>query len=255
MAKEGAIPVFAVYSTFLQRAYDMLIHDVSLQKLHVVLGVDRAGLVGEDGETHQGLFDVAYLDSIPGMTVLAPASFAELTDVGAGGASDDWAGGGALSPGWGGEHLLRRREAGPCCARDHVTLVSYGVEINQALEAARLLEQEGVRTEVLKLNQITPLEPELVLRSVKKTGFLAVAEECAAPGCVGERLEAALQEAGISARCALLNCGAGVVPHGSVKQLRQMLSLDGPGIARRIREVLGDGKAAVGRGADPEGTG
>ena len=81
MAKEGAVPVFAVYSTFLQRSYDMLLHDVALQGLHVVLGVDRAGLVGEDGETHQGLFDVAYLNSVPGMTVLAPASFAELDEM------------------------------------------------------------------------------------------------------------------------------------------------------------------------------
>ena len=70
MAKQGAIPVFAVYSSFLQRAYDMLIHDVAIDKLHVVLGVDRAGLVGEDGETHHGVFDVAFLDSVPGMTVL-----------------------------------------------------------------------------------------------------------------------------------------------------------------------------------------
>ena len=78
MAKQGMIPVFAVYSTFLQRSYDMLVHDVALQKLHVVLGVDRAGLVGADGETHHGCLDVSYLTSIPGFTVLCPASFAEL---------------------------------------------------------------------------------------------------------------------------------------------------------------------------------
>ena len=78
MAKQGALPVFAVYSTFLQRSYDMLLHDVAIDNLHVVLGVDRAGLVGDDGETHHGLFDVAYLDTVPNMTVLAPASFAEL---------------------------------------------------------------------------------------------------------------------------------------------------------------------------------
>lgn len=81
MAKEGAIPVFGVYSTFLQRSYDMLIHDVALDHLHVVLGVDRAGLVGEDGETHHGVFDVAYLDSVPGMTVFAPSSFQELEEM------------------------------------------------------------------------------------------------------------------------------------------------------------------------------
>ncbi len=78
LAKQGAKPVFAVYSSFLQRSYDMLIHDVSLLGLHVVLGVDRAGLVGGDGETHHGAFDVSYLSSVPGMTVLCPASFAEL---------------------------------------------------------------------------------------------------------------------------------------------------------------------------------
>ena len=81
MAKQGMLPVAAIYSTFLQRAYDQLIHDVSLLGLHVVFGVDRAGLVGEDGETHHGVFDVAYLSSVPGMTVYAPASFAELRDM------------------------------------------------------------------------------------------------------------------------------------------------------------------------------
>ena len=78
MAKQGLTPVFAVYSSFLQRSYDMLIHDVSLQKLHVVLAVDRAGLVGNDGETHHGLFDVSFLSSVPGMSVWCPASFAEM---------------------------------------------------------------------------------------------------------------------------------------------------------------------------------
>ena len=78
MAKQGMPPVFAVYSSFLQRGYDMLLHDVALQQLHVVLAVDRAGLVGEDGETHHGVFDAAFLDTVPGMTVLCPSSFAEL---------------------------------------------------------------------------------------------------------------------------------------------------------------------------------
>ena len=81
MASRGAIPVFAVYSTFLQRSYDMLIHDIAISGLHVVIAVDRAGLVSGDGETHQGLFDVAYLSAIPGMTILCPSSFAELRDM------------------------------------------------------------------------------------------------------------------------------------------------------------------------------
>nr|WP_273482110.1 hypothetical protein [Dysosmobacter welbionis] len=78
LAKQGMLPVFAVYSTFLQRGYSRLIHDVALQRLHVVLGVDRAGLVGADGETHHGCFDALFLSEIPGFTVLCPSSFAEL---------------------------------------------------------------------------------------------------------------------------------------------------------------------------------
>lgn len=81
MAKEGLIPVACVYSSFLQRGFDMLIHDVALLRLHVVLGVDRAGLVGEDGETHHGVFDIAYLGAVPGMTVWCPASFREAEDM------------------------------------------------------------------------------------------------------------------------------------------------------------------------------
>ena len=79
MAKQGLIPVFAVYSTFFQRGYDMLIHDIAIDHLHAVFCVDRAGLVGDDGETHHGLFDPGFLKTIPGMTVLSPASLDELT--------------------------------------------------------------------------------------------------------------------------------------------------------------------------------
>ena len=78
LAKQGMIPVVAIYSTFLQRAYDMLLHDVALLQLHVVFAVDRAGLVGEDGETHHGVFDVAYLRQIPGLKLFCPSNQAEL---------------------------------------------------------------------------------------------------------------------------------------------------------------------------------
>ena len=244
MAKEGAVPVFAVYSTFLQRSYDMLLHDVALSKLHVVLGVDRAGLVGEDGETHHGVFDVAYLDSVPSMTVLAPASFAEL------------------------EAMLKRailRLDGPVairyprggegaytgCAGEEpsallrpgkdITLVSYGVEINQVLEAAQLLEQKGIQAEVIKLNQLTPLDGTEVIRSAQKTGTLLVAEEAAAHGCVGQRLAALLEQAGVPANVALVNCGEGFVHHGKTELLKKELSLDGEGIAKKAWEVLGHG--------------
>lgn len=245
MAKQGAIPVFAVYSTFLQRSYDMLIHDMAIDNLHVVLGVDRAGLVGDDGETHHGLFDAAFLDTVPNMTVLAPASFAELEVMleralfqiegpvavrYPRGGEGRYTGTGGEDPSvilrWGGD----------------ITLVSYGTEINCVLEAADLLEQRGIQAEVVKLNQITPLVSDLVELSVRKTGVLLVAEEQGARGGVGQRLAARLEEAGLPARVALVNCGEGFVPHGAAGLLKQDLSLDGAGIFKKALEVLGRGQ-------------
>ena len=244
MAKQGAIPVFAVYSTFLQRGYDMLMHDVAIQGLHTVFAVDRAGLVGEDGETHHGVLDVAYLDSIPGMTVLAPASYAEL------------------------EGMLRRavREyTGPVAVRfprgseggytadsgrdtavvlrpgTDVTLVSYGVLINRVLEAADLLEQQGVSAEVVKLNTITPIDTQTVIDSAARTGAVLVAEDCVAAGSVGQRLSAALAGAGVRAKIALRNSGNGFVTHGSTPLLEQALGLDPRSLCDTAREVLANG--------------
>ena len=248
MAKQGALPVFAVYSTFLQRSYDMLVHDVAIGDLHLVLGVDRAGLVGEDGETHQGTFDLAYLGSVPHMTVLAPASFAELETMleralfhisGPVAVRYPRGGEGAYVGDAGAEPASVLRPG------EDVTLVGYGTEINQILEGADLLAGEGIRAEVIKLNQVLPLEPELVLQSVRRTGALLVAEEHAAQGSAGVRLAARLELAGVPARVVLLNCGEGFVPHGATGLLRRSLSLDGAGIASKVLEVLGRGKTAT----------
>ena len=144
MAKQGMIPVFAVYSTFLQRAYDMLLHDVALQNLHVVFCVDRAGVVGEDGETHHGVFDVGFLDTIPGMTVLAPANYAELHSMleyavyevkGPVALRYPRGGEGDYGEPWDGQSVTVLRPG-----RD-VTLAGYGTQVDALLAAAELLEK------------------------------------------------------------------------------------------------------------------
>ena len=245
MAKQGAIPVFAVYSSFLQRSYDMLIHDVAIDKLHVVLGVDRAGLVGEDGETHHGVFDVAFLDSVPGMTVLAPSSYAELSGM-LEQAVLHVDGPVAIRYPRGGEGAYQG-DAGPGHAAvlrrgDDITLVSYGILINDVLEAAELLAGEGIQAEVVKLNVITPLDPELVLKSVKKTKVLLTAEDSAAHGSVGERLAAAVAEAGLTAKVLCRTSGDKFVTHGALSCLKQELGLDSAGIFRAaLEEVRKDG--------------
>ena len=244
MAKQGMLPVFAVYSTFLQRSYDMLIHDVALQGLHVVFAIDRAWLVGEDGETHHGLFDPAFLDTVPGMTVLCPSSYAEL------------------------EAMLRHavyEVKGPVAVRyprgsqedyqadsgqvktavlrtgKDITLTGYGITINALLDCAQRLEADGIQAEVLKLNTITPLDTAPVAASAAETGRLLVAEEAAQNCCVGQRLAAGLLERGVAAKVAMVNTGPGFVTHGPVAKLRALCGLDGESLYHKALEVCGHG--------------
>ena len=256
MAKQGLLPVFAVYSTFLQRSYDMLLHDVGIQGLHVVLGVDRAGLVGADGETHHGVFDPAFLATVPGLAVYAPASFAELRTMLRRAVLEE-TGPAAVRYPRGGEGAYRgdagweTRVLRP--GRD-ITLVSYGVLINQVLDAAEGLAQRGIQAEVVKLGRIAPLDLAPVAESVGRTGRLLVAEEAMAAGGVGERLAAGLLGAGVPLKSlTLANLGTGYIPHGSVEQLLSLHGLDGAHLMKRVEEVLRHGEKAAGRAADRAG--
>ena len=242
LAARGLLPVFAVYSTFLQRGYDMLIHDVALEGLHVVLGVDRAGLVGADGETHHGCFDALFLSGLPGYTVFCPASFAELrrmlktalfTCSGPVAVRYPRGGEGAYQGDSSDRPLVRLREG-----RD-ATLLTYGVLVNQALEAAALLEREGIQAEVLKLNQIAPLDGALLGDFRGKTDILLVREDCFGAGCAGQRIAAILAEEGRAPQKLILkNLGKTFAPEGSVPQLEARFGLDAASVAAAVREAV-----------------
>ena len=234
MAKQGLVPVFAVYSSFLQRGFDMLIHDVSLLGLHTVFCVDRAGLVGNDGETHQGVFDVCYLSAVPGMTILCPASFQELRDM-LGYAIHEVTGPAAVRYPRGGEgrytDSLMQAENMIREGTD-VTIVCYGTMINEVLNAADELQSRGISAEIIKLGMIAPNSFEQCIGSVRKTGRLLVAEEVCSVGCVGSALLAAISVAGVELKAAeLLNLGSGIVRHGTVDELRRETGIDAAAIA------------------------
>lgn len=234
MAKQGLVPVFAVYSSFLQRGFDMLIHDVSLLGLHTVFCVDRAGLVGNDGETHQGVFDVCYLSAVPGMTILCPASFQELHDM-LGYAIHEVTGPAAVRYPRGGEgrytDSLMQAENVIREGTD-VTIVCYGTMINEVLNAADMLQSRGISAEIIKLGMIAPNSFEQCIGSVRKTGRLLVAEEVCSVGCVGSALLAAISVAGVELKAAeLLNLGNGIVRHGTVDELRRETGIDAAAIA------------------------
>ncbi|MDY5333907.1 MAG: 1-deoxy-D-xylulose-5-phosphate synthase [Vescimonas sp.] len=240
MAKQGLIPVFAVYDSFLQRGYDMLVQDMALEKLHGVLAVDRCGLVGADGETHHGCLD--YLSQIPGMTVLAPASFAELRRM-LRRALLDMTGPVAVRYPRGGEDGYDGD-----CGDEPVTvlrqgtdaaIVTYGILTGQALRAAELLEKEGVSLRVVKLNRVAPLDGDGICRALDSVKRVVVSEDQLRAGAVGERLGALLLERGAGIeRYALRNAGEALPAQGSTAQLRHVLGLDAEGMAQAVREVL-----------------
>ena len=241
LAAQGMIPVFAVYSTFLQRGYDQLIHDVSLEQLHIVLGVDRAGLVGADGETHHGCFDALFLSEIPGFTVLCPASFAEVHSM-MRQALFQIRGPVAVRYPRGGESLFRDDTSGKPIVRlregKDVTLVSYGILVNELLKAAEILEQEGIEAEIVKLNQISPLTPEMISDTLGKRELLLVLEDSFGAGCVGQRILAILAECGQAPNQVILkNLGKTFAPEGSVAELMHSFGLDADGVAAAVREA------------------
>lgn len=238
LAKQGMIPVVAIYSTFLQRAYDMLLQDVAMQGLHVVFAVDRAGLVGEDGETHQGVFDINFLRSVPGMQILCPADQAELEQM-LRKAVLEMDGPVAVRYPRGCDGAFTEVAAQPVVrAGTDITLVGYGRMINELLGAARLLEKRGVSAEVVKLPSVKPIDMSAIAASVRKTGRLLVAEEAVCIGCAGKEIAASLRTAGLNVPTRLCNIGDRFVRHGSVQRLFEMLGLDAASLAEAALEVV-----------------
>lgn len=248
MAKQGLHPVLAVYSSFLQRSYDMLIHDVSLQKLHVVFGVDRAGIVGNDGDTHNGCFDVNYLSSVPGMTILCPSSFAELRSM-LHSALYAYTGPVAIRYPRGGEGRYTDLHTEPVtCLREgsDVTLVTYGILINEALSAADSLAADGIQAEVLKLGQIQPLETERILQSLRKTGRLLVVEDVCKAGCVGIQIMAAVAQNDVCLKAShLIHLKDGIVQHGDPAVLMEKCGLDRAAITKAVRDMIAGGEGTA----------
>ncbi|MBR0281382.1 MAG: 1-deoxy-D-xylulose-5-phosphate synthase [Oscillibacter sp.] len=257
LAAQGMIPVFAVYSTFLQRGYDMLAHDVALEHLHAVFGVDRAGLVGADGETHHGCMDALYLSQIPGFTVMCPANFAELRSMlrqalfeasGPVAVRYPRGGEGAFRADTSGRNLVRVYPADDNTPPDtdeetpdagKIILLSYGILINHLLDAARTLDADNLPVEVWKLNRIAPLDADELGRVCGGCRALLVLEDCFRTGCAGERIAAALLERGTPPRKLILrNAGNGFVSAGSVPELERMLGLDAQGVVEALREAL-----------------
>lgn len=246
MAKQGMLPVFAVYSTFFQRSYDMLIHDIAIDRLHAVFCVDRAGLVGDDGETHHGLFDLGFLKTVPGMTVLSPASLDELSSMLRQALYDVTGPVVVRYPRGGEDRYGEDHSRYPACVLregEALTIVTFGSMTGSVLSVADRLSREGVQAEVVKLNRVIPLPKEEILASLRKTKRILMVEECMEACGPGRDILAAAAEEGVCLYGqAVCSCGAQFVPHGTVSQLRALCGLDESSLYSKALEVAHSGR-------------
>ncbi len=245
LAAEGLKPVVAIYSTFLQRAYDQVVHDVCLQNLDVTLAMDRAGIVGADGATHQGMYDIAFLRHLPNIICMAPKDENEL------------------------QHMLRTavESDGPAAVRyprgagfgvpldpelkaipigesellrdgDDALIVAYGTLVHPALEAAAELSAEGISAAVLNARFVKPRDGDRILSLASRCRAVLTVEEHGSMGGFGSAVLEALSAAGVVVASRCLGVPDWVIDHGDTEEIRHRLSLDAEGIAQAVRDLV-----------------
>jgi 1-deoxy-D-xylulose-5-phosphate synthase len=256
LACEGMRPVVAIYSTFLQRAYDQIIHDVALQDLPVTFALDRGGLVGADGKTHQGAFDLSYLRAVPRMVVMAPSDEVELRHAlrtalsHPGPVAFRFPRGAGLGLPLDGEPealpLGKARVVRGGGARPDVTVVAAGTPLQAALAAAEALAREGLEATVVDARFVKPLDEALICAEAGRTGRLVTVEENALAGGFGSAVLEALEAQGLVARgVALRRLGIPdrFVAHADQGRQRIEVGIDAESIARACRALVGEKKA------------
>ena len=264
LAANGLKPVVAVYSTFMQRAYDQILHDVCLQNLHVVLAIDRAGIVGEDGETHQGVYDICYLRQMPNMTVLAPADYTELASMLRYALFEHNGPIAIRYPKGEGLQIINSEciytedingEVSPSMAPikyakgvvvkegTDLTVLAVGNMVAVALKVAQELEENGIRAEVINPRFIKPLDEDLILASVYKTGRVVTIEDGIFDGGFGSSILELLNRKNINMMdIKIFAFPNEPIPHGSTESLYKKYGLDSESISEEVLKFVLNGK-------------
>lgn len=251
MASQGLVPVVAIYSSFLQRAYDQIIHDICMQNLHVVMCIDRAGIVGADGETHQGLLDMAFLRIIPNITIMAPQDFQELENM------MDFAINKMNTPvairyPRGGEkkieiiegneeqiQRLENKKAKVLKTGQDITILAIGKMVERALEVSNILEKDNIKCDVINASFIKPLDSNTIKESIVKTKKIFTIEDGTIEGGLyTEVLEMISNENLESIQIHGFAYNDKFVQHGTPDELEKMNGLDAESIAEKIKSLL-----------------
>ena len=247
MACEGMRPVVAIYSTFLQRAYDQLIHDVGIQNLPVTFVIDRAGIVGADGPTHQGQYDISYLRAVPNFTVMAPKDEAELqrmlvTSIQHDGPCairfprGEGEGVPLMDEGW---QPLEIGRGELLTDGDDLLIVAYGSMVAPAMATAGLLQEKGVRAAVINARFLRPLDEALILPMARRIGRVVTMEEGALPGGFGAAVVEILNDRELAVPVLRIGIPDQLVDHASPDQSKQSLGLTPAQMADRILARFG----------------
>ncbi len=243
IAAGGGIPVVAIYSSFLQRAYDNLIHDAALGNYHIVFAVDRAGLVAGDGATHQGLFDISYLTTIPNMTLLSPSSYLELEKMleyavckHKGPIALRYPRGRSHTNLDNGEFVLSK--ASVVRFGENVTIVAEGQSVSIALKTAEILSNRGIEAEVIDVRTIKPLDFDTVINSACKTGALCSVEENLKRGGMGEMIAGELKLRNLDVKMKIKAIDDEFVVHGAISELNKKYGFTEEQLADEIERML-----------------
>ena len=244
LAAGGRRPVFAVYSSFLQRAYDQILHDVCLQDLPVVFAIDRAGIVGSDGETHQGIFDISYLRTIPNMTLLAPKNKWEFSDMIK--FAIDFGHPAAIRyPRGEAYDGLQQFRAPIVCGKSEtlyetgsVVLLAYGSMVKTAKEVRRLLLQEGMECALVNMRFAKPLDTQMLLQVAETYQLAVTMEENVITGGIGEAVSEYMRQYGFGIPVLQVAVPDMFVPHGNVEVLKRQIGLDAESIVHKIQTFL-----------------
>lgn len=246
MAASGFTPVIPLYSTFLQRAYDQALHDVCLQNLHVVFPIDRAGIVGADGETHQGVYDLSYLATMPNMTVLSASSFAQLDKM-LTYAINKHSGPIAIRYPRGntqtsfddtdfsiGEAYIRRT------GKD-VTIITSGRMLKRAEEISNLLDAQNISVHILELPTVYPLNENAIIEATNRTKFVITLEDNIKSGGIGEHISKIILEAGVLCKFKAFGFPQEPIVHGTTDELDKKYGVDAKSVSEYIVKELKNG--------------
>lgn len=246
LATQGIIPVVAIYSTFLQRGFDQIIHDVALQKLHVVFVLDRAGLVGADGPTHHGAFDISYLRLIPGMVIMAPKDEAELrnmlytaTEYKNGPISIRYPRGSSLGVEIKeGFNLIEIGKSEKLVEGEDIALLAIGSMVNYALNVSENLKQQGINCEVINMRFAKPIDSEMLDYIASKFQKVVTLEENSLVGGFGSAVAEYFISKKYKNDVEMIGLPDKFIDHGTQAELHHLLGIDPEGISKKVIEFI-----------------